>query len=131
MTGNKIVFEPGKEHGNGQKEYWSTEYVVDRLYYEMVEKKDDAQGWEDYQHKGQKERYFDRAKKVTDTFDNKRCPVFIVNISDLSLRLKEDLNSLGDPTLDYVVREVIGRVCRDVDAFDVNLKYRLDWRFEK
>jgi hypothetical protein len=132
MTGHKLVFIPGRGHENGQKAYWTTEYVVDRLYLEMVEKEDDAQGWEDYQHKGQKEKYYDRAKKAIYTFTNKHCPVFIINISDLSLRLKEDLNSLGDPTLDYVIRESIGRVCRDViSSFDVNLKHCLEWRFEK
>jgi hypothetical protein len=33
-------------------EYWTTEYIVDRLLLEMTESRDDAQGWEDYQHKG-------------------------------------------------------------------------------
>ena len=43
MTGNNLIFEPGMEDGNGQKEYWTTEHVVDRLQFEIVEKKDDAQ----------------------------------------------------------------------------------------
>jgi hypothetical protein len=30
------------------------EYLVDRLFFEMVEIKDGAEGWDDYQHKGQK-----------------------------------------------------------------------------
>ncbi len=35
-------------------EDWTTEYLVDRLFFEMLEIKDDAQGWEDYQNKGQR-----------------------------------------------------------------------------
>jgi hypothetical protein len=33
-------------------EDWTTEYIVDRLFFEMLEFKDDAQDWEDYHHKG-------------------------------------------------------------------------------
>ena len=37
-------------------EYWTTEYIVDRLFFEMTESSDDAQGWEDYEHKGQRKK---------------------------------------------------------------------------
>jgi hypothetical protein len=42
------------------KEYWTTEYIVDRLFFEMTESRDDAQGWEDYKHKGQRKKYYGR-----------------------------------------------------------------------
>jgi len=90
--------------------------VVDRPQLEMVETKDGALGWEDYQAKEQKEKYYDRAKAI----DTKQCLIFIINISDLSLQLKKDLNNLGDPTWDRVDRESTGRDM--VNLFDANRK---------
>src|SRR5829696_7464668 len=84
MTGSNLVFISSDGHGNRQEEYWTTVDVVDRPHLEMVETKDGALGWEDYQAKEQKEKYYDRAKKAIDT---KQCPMFIINISDLSLQL--------------------------------------------
>src|SRR5215204_6334522 len=117
MTGNNLVFISSDGHGNRQEEYWTTVDVVDRPHLEMVETKDGALGWEDYQAKEQKEKYYDRAKKAIDT---KQCPMFIINISDLSLQLKKDLNNLGDPTWDRVDRESTGRDM--VNLFDANRK---------
>lgn len=39
-----------------QRDIWSIEYTVDRLLFEMLEIKDDVEGWEDYQNKGQKSK---------------------------------------------------------------------------
>jgi hypothetical protein len=99
----------------------------------MLELNDDAEGWEDYQQKGQKEKYCNRAKEVIKMAAGEPPPVFVINKSDLTLRLKRELAGLnkGD-TLEYVVSEAIGRICENVNAklYHLTLKKCLGWRFE-
>jgi hypothetical protein len=90
----------------GQKEIWTVEYLVDRLFFEMLELNYGA---------------------------DQPPPVFVINKSDLTLRLRSELAGLkkGD-TLDYVVSEAIGRVCENQNArlYHLTLKKRLGWRFD-
>ena len=43
--------------------HWTVGYTADRLFFEMIQVKDLAEGWEDYEDKGQKQKYYDRAKR--------------------------------------------------------------------
>ena len=58
-------------------------------------------------------------------------PIFIINKSDLTLRLKLELAELGD-SLEEVISEAIGRICENVNAklYHLTLKRCLGWRFE-
>jgi hypothetical protein len=116
-----------------QKEIWTVEYLVDRLFFEMLELNDNADGWEDYQKKGQKEKYYNRAREAIKMAAGEPSPVFAIDKSDLTLRLKRELADIkkGD-TLDYVVSEAIARVCENVNAklFHLTLKKCLGWRFD-
>jgi hypothetical protein len=127
MTNNELVCEP-----NEQKELWTIEYLVDRLFFEMVEIKDEAEGWEDYQHEGQKKKYEERGKDAIKMAAGRPPPIFIINISDLTWRLKFELNGLDIDTLDYVVRQAIERLCENVNSklYHLTLKKFLGWRFE-
>ncbi len=114
------------------KEYWTTEYIVDRLFFEMTESRDDAQGWEDYQHKGQRKKYYDRALDAIKMAAGRPSPIFVINTSDLTTRLKKELSELKEEALDYVVSEAVGRVCENVNPklYHLTLKKCLGWRFE-
>jgi hypothetical protein len=118
-----------------QKEIWTVEYIVDRLFFEMLELNDnaDADGWEDYQKNRQKEKYYNRAKEVLKMAAGLPSPIFVINKSDLTLRLKRELAGIkkGD-ALDYVVTEAIGRVCENQNAklYHLTLKKCLGWRFD-
>jgi hypothetical protein len=117
----------------GQKEIWTVEYLVDRLFFEMLELNDGVEGWEDYQKKGQREKYHNRANDSIKMAAGQPPPVFVINKSDLTLRLRSELAGLkkGD-TLDYIVSEAIGRVCENQNArlYHLTLKKRLGWRFD-
>ena len=106
-------------------------YTADRLFFEMVEVRDGAEGWEDYENKGQKQKYYDRAKEAIKMAAGRPPPIFIINKSDLTLRLKWELAELGD-SLEEVVSEAIGRICENVNAklYHLTLKRCLGWRFE-
>jgi len=129
---NLIVSIQGKLSGD-QKEIWTVEYIVDRLFFEILELNDGAEGWEDYKHNGQKEKYYNIAKEALKMAAGQPPPVFVINKSDLTLRLRSELAGLkkGD-TLDYVVSEAIGRVCENQNArlYHLTLKKRLGWRFD-
>jgi hypothetical protein len=114
------------------EEYWTTEYIVDRLFFEMTESRDDAQGWEDYQHTGQRKKYYCRAHDVIKMAAGRPIPIFVINTSDLTTRLKKELSELKEETLDYVVSEAVGRVCENVNSkmYHLTLKKCLGWRFE-
>jgi hypothetical protein len=43
-------------------ELWTVSYIADRLFFEMVEIEDEAEGWQGYEHKGLKQKYYIRAK---------------------------------------------------------------------
>ena len=114
------------------QEDWTTEYIVDRLFFEMTESTDDAQGWEDYQHKGQRKKYYARALDAIKMAAGIPSPIFVINTSDLTARLQNELSELKDDSLDYVVTEAIGRVCENVNSklYHLTLKKCLGWRFE-
>ena len=56
-TGSKRITAFNKSE---RMEVWTREYLVDRLFFEMIEIRDEGEGWEDYQHIGQKKKYYDR-----------------------------------------------------------------------
>jgi hypothetical protein len=114
------------------EEDWTTEYIIDRLFFEMIESRDDAQGWEDYESKGQMKKYYDRAHDAIKMTAGRPSPIFVINTSDLTIRLKKELSELKADTLDYVITEAMGRVCENVNSklYHLTLKKCLGWRFE-
>jgi hypothetical protein len=123
---------PERKSGEENVEAWTVEYIVDRLFFEMLELKDDAQGWEDYPLKEQRKKYYGRAQDAIKIAAGRPSPIFVINITDLTTRLKRELSELKEDTLDYVVSEAIGRVCENVNPklYHLTLKKCLGWRFE-
>jgi hypothetical protein len=60
----------------------------------MVEIEDEAEGWQGYEHKGQKQKYYIRAKDAIKMALEGPRPIFIINESDLTVRLKRELAGL-------------------------------------
>lgn len=133
MTNNELIFKPGGGDGSEPKEVWTKEYLVDRLFFEMVEVRDGAEGWDDYQHKGQKKKYENRGTDAIKMAAGRPPPIFVINISDLTLRLRLELAGLDMDSLNYVVRQAIERICENVNSklYQLTLKKSLGWRFEK
>jgi hypothetical protein len=59
-------------------------------------------------------------------------PVVVVNISDLSTRLKHELESLDDKNLNYAMKEALGRLFANEDEnyYLPSVKRLLRWTFE-
>src|SRR5215203_3965971 len=60
-------------------------------------------------------------------------PPFEINISDLTPKLEKELASIDKNTLDYVMKESIGRLFEEINQeyFYLNVRKLLKWRFVK
>lgn len=60
-------------------------------------------------------------------------PDFVVHLKHLDYFVKKELASLDKETLDYVMKEAIGRLCEAVDKryFLLRVKPLLRWRLER
>ena len=63
---------------------------------------------------------------MPNTYDTvyRPAPPFIINLFDLSTRIKEDLADLDDETMDYVLKESICRIFEGVDQRYFKLSVR-------
>jgi hypothetical protein len=127
-TGSKRIYNKSE-----RMEVWTREYLVDRLFFEMLEIRDEAEGWEDYQYRGQKKKYYDRATDAIKMAAGRPSPVFVINISDLTFKLRHELAGLSRDTLDYVVMQAIERICENENCklYHLTLKRCLGWRLER
>jgi hypothetical protein len=60
-------------------------------------------------------------------------PTFVVYLKHLEYHLKKELASLDNATLDYVMKEAVGRICEEIDKryFLLRVKPLLRWRLER
>ncbi len=111
------------------KEAWSTGRLIDELFLELdnVREIDEKSGTT-------KRKYEEQAKWLIYRIPVYRpVPAFVINLSDLSTRIKEELADLNDTTLDYVLKETIGRIFEGVDQryFRLSAKRFLRWEIGK
>jgi hypothetical protein len=111
------------------KDSWSTGRLIDELFLELdnVKKMDEKSGLT-------KRKYEEHAKWLMYRIPVYRpAPPFIVNLSDLSTRIKEELADLDDETLDYVLKESIGRIFESIDQsyFRLSVRRLLKWEICK
>jgi hypothetical protein len=59
-------------------------------------------------------------------------PPFVIHLKHLDYHLKKELASLDNETLDYVMKEAVGRICEVIDKryFLLSVKPLLRWRLE-
>jgi hypothetical protein len=87
-------------------EAWSTGRLIDELFLELdnVKKINEKSGLT-------KRKYEEQAKWLMHRIPVYRpAPPFIINLSDLSTRIKEELADLDDNILDYVLKESIASI---------------------
>jgi hypothetical protein len=111
------------------KEAWSTERLIDELFLELdnVKELDEKSGLT-------KRKYEERAKWLIHRIPVYRpTPEFIINLSDLSTKIKEELADLDNETLDYVLKETIGRIFEGIDQryFRLSVRRFLKWKICK
>ena len=119
-----------EEKTRSVQEAWSTERLIDELFLELdnVKEIDEKSGLI-------KRKYEEQAKWLMHRIPVYRpAPPFIVNLSNLdSTRIKEELADLDNETLDYVLKESIGRIfeCIDQRYFRLSVRRFLKWEIGK
>lgn len=111
------------------KEAWSTERLIDELFLELdnVKELNEKSGLT-------KRKYEEQAKWLIHRIPVYRpTPAFIMNLSDLSTKIKEELADLDNETLDYVLKETIGRIFEDIGQryFRLSVRRFLKWEICK
>jgi hypothetical protein len=111
------------------KEAWSTGRLIDELFLELDNAKemDEKSGLTI-------RKYEEQAKWLMHRISVYRpAPAFIINLSDLSTRIKRELADLNDNVLDYVLKETIGRIFEGVDQryFSLSVRRFLRWEIGK
>jgi hypothetical protein len=98
---------------------WTTDRLVDELYLNLMSVR-----------KGFTRKYQTQAEDLMYKIPVHRpIPAFRVEKSDLSDRIKSELRSLGDKTLDRVMKEGIGKIFEVIDEiyFLLSVKRLLKW----
>lgn len=117
-----------------QEEQWTTECLVDQLFLNLCQTKEDITN-----NNGRTipvKKYYRQARELMGWIPIARLPSneFVINISDLSLKVKEEIESITDipTTLRYVLTQAVGRIFENLD-FDYyhlsvarNLRVRLE-----
>ena len=109
-----------EEQARTVKEAWSTERLIDELFLELdnVKEIDEKSGLI-------KRKYEEQVKWLMHRIPVYRpAPPFIINLSDLPTRIKEDLADLDDETLEYVLKESISRIFEGIDQRYFRLSVR-------
>jgi hypothetical protein len=112
-----------------ENEVWSTERLVDETFLDLynVKIRDEKDGLI-------KRKYKEHAKWLMHRIPLYRpAPAFVINLSDLSTQIKEELAHLDDKTLDYVLREGISRIFEGINQRYYRLSSRrfLKWEIRK
>jgi hypothetical protein len=116
--------------GEEEREYWTIEYLVDKLFLRIAGTK------EIVNHKDKKVtiyKYYNQAFRLLNWISIANpTPEFIINVSDLTPRIVTELKALGNETYNYVIRQAVGRIFENIDSKQYHisiarkLKVRLD-----
>lgn len=118
-----------KEKLEVAKDEWTTGRLIDELFLELdnIKVRDEKNGLT-------KRKYEERTKWLIHRIPVYRpAPPFIVNLSDLSTRIRQELADLENETLDHVLKETIGRIFEGVDQryFRLSVRRFLKWEICK
>jgi hypothetical protein len=101
---------------------WLESYLVDRLkqHLAIVEFNLVNDYKDNLQYKRvfnlERRKYYNRAHHFLKIGAFKPVPNFVVNLSDLTPRLKKELYELDNEDLNYVLRQAVGRIFEDVNS---------------
>lgn len=101
-----------------EEDYWTEECLIDRLKqdlasaeYSVSDCKDNLQGSRVFDSR----KYYNRAHHFLKIGSFKSVPSFVVNLSDLTPKLIEELYNLDEYDRNYVLKQAIGRIFEDVN----------------
>ncbi|MGA7900927.1 MAG: hypothetical protein WCA39_18940 [Nitrososphaeraceae archaeon] len=112
-----------------EKDHWTTGRLIDELFLELdsIKEIDEKGGLS-------KRKYQELAKWLIYRIPlHKPVPLFIINLSDLSARVKDELVDLNDEALDNVIIEAISRIFESIDEryFRLSVRRFLKWKISK
>ncbi len=127
MTGNMTEVPIAQDYNQGQEadfeEHWTTSRLIDETYLELM-RAVRIHGTSSVK------KYQDQAKYLMYKIPVYRpSPSFNVNVIDLTPKLRQELESLDDESLDSVMKEAIGRVFENINEryFLLSVKKLLKW----
>ena len=123
------TFQSNESHEQnklGFQEYWTTNKMEDELYLHLMKviEKDENDG-------AVKRKYQEQAKYLMHRIPVHRpTPSFIINIQNLSDKLKSELESLDHESLNAVLKEAIGRIFETINEryYLLSVKKLLKWK---
>lgn len=127
--------EEGKIPDAKDRQYWTEEYLIDKLFLQLAGTKEIVRHFDKhvtvykYYHQAFQLRKWIPIAKPT--------PEFVVNISDVSVRIAAELKVLstgeekGD--LGYVLRQAVGRIFENIDfrQYHLSIARKLKVRLDK
>lgn len=105
---------------------WTLGYLIDELYVHLVRMVDNEHGF-------RTRKYEDQARYLLYKIPIYRpVPEFVIYTHDLTERLKYELAFLSDKNLDYVIKEVIGKIFCNIDEryYFLSVRKLVQWRLE-
>jgi hypothetical protein len=129
-----VVFERGSEARNEQKEYWTTECLVDQLSLNLCSSKQTI--LTDYGKTITIRKYYAQARQLMKWVPIAKLPSneFVINISDIPPDVRKEIENLGNnpKTLQYVLTQAAGRIFENLDFeyYHLSVARNLRVRFE-
>jgi hypothetical protein len=123
-----------------KEDIWTSGYLIDRLKQHLGRVIVGVNATKEISESEHKERIiFGDRKYYNQAFDLLRIgafkpvPFFIINLSDLTERLRKELSDLDKQTRQYVLKQAVGRIFEDVDfdLFHNSISRVLKVKFEK
>jgi hypothetical protein len=101
-----VVDTNSYKNSNQALEGWTTDYAMRKLKLELATFEVDGS-----------RKYYEQAKYLQYRIAvYKPVPIFTVYLSDLSQRMVDELRSLDPKTLEYVLKQAVGRLFEDLNA---------------
>ena len=129
-----VVFEQDSESRNNQKEYWTTECLVDQLFLNLCSSRQSITN-----NSGRTitiRKYYAQARELMKWIPIARLPSneFVINISDIIPTIKEEIESVANSpkTLQYILTQAVGRIFENLDFeyYHLSIARNLRVRFE-
>jgi hypothetical protein len=134
MTGNKLIFIPSREYENGQKEYWTTECLVDQLFLNLCSSRQAIVN--DNGRIITVRKYYAQARELMKWIPIARLPSneFVINISDITPAIRKEIESIvnSPKMLQYILTQAVGRIFENLDFeyYHLSVARNLRVRFE-
>jgi hypothetical protein len=131
---NIVVLEQDNELKNNQKEYWTTECLIDQLFLNLCSSRQTITN--DSGRTITIRKYYTQARELMKWIPIARLPSneFVINISDIISAIREEIESLANSpkTLQYILTQAVGRIFENLDFeyYHLSIARNLRVRFE-